>query len=349
MNRTWIEVLLNILFWLLTAYLIVSGFSIESQEISVENGVETVVVIRNNEIVDKLLLIILFSVLSFYASLKNILRLSNPFNKLSIWLTGVGILIMPLLLYFLVEKYILTSSVRLPTSIVTGLFFFYYTVSLTYGITKVWLKSERQKQLLAFEKKQTELSLLRSQLHPHFLFNVLNNLLSMIDQEGNPMLASSLDRLSALLRYVVYDTANESVTIRKEIEFIKNFIELQKQRFANDEIDIEFNIIGSYDLQCIEPGIFIPFIENVFNYGVEPEKISEIYIFFDLTNPHKIIFKSTNPIHFSLGQNKGKGSGILSTKSRLNLVYPDNHILIITKNETFNVHLEFNTDDSNNS
>ena len=170
----------------------------------------------------------------------------------------------------------------------------------------------------------------------------------MIDQKQNPQLATSLDQLSGLLRYVVYDTEGD-VTVRKEIDFTRNFAELQLQRYEKDEIDFQLEIIGKNDQQKIEPGIFIPFVENVFKYGVEPEKKSKVKIVFDLTDPNTIIFETTNPIYPTLQQNKGNGSGISSTKARLKLVYPNSHKLAITENEVFKVCLEFKTDESNYS
>jgi len=337
------------LFWLVTGWLIANGFSIDVQEITIEDGVETVVILRNNDIILKLIIAISLSSISFYLNLANISNLYKTKKGLQILLFSFVLIVVPISLFYVIESYLMSATIRLPISIILGIFFFYFTISVAYGITKVWQKAERQKQQLALEKNRAELTMLRAQLHPHFLFNVLNNLLAMVDQKANPVLASSLDRLSGLLRYVVYDTDVENVTIRKEIEFIRNFSALQIQRFENEEIDFELEIIGEHDLQKIEPGIFIPFVENVFKYGVEPEKKSKVKISFDLTEPNKIKFESTNPIYPALQKNKGNRSGISSTKARLQLVYPNCHKLTIIENETFQVHLEFKTNESDHS
>ena len=347
MFKNWIEILLNVLFWLITGWLISIGFSIEGQEITIENGIETIEIFRDQDLLFKLPIVVLISSIFFYINLINVSRIDRKEKRLQILVISLILLVFPVLAYYVIEHQ-LFIHLMLPHTIVLGIFCFYFTSSVAYAIIKVWQKTEHQKQQLALEKKQTELTLLRAQLHPHFLFNVLNNLLSMVDQKANPALASSLDQLSGLLRYVVYDTQGD-VTVRKEIEFIRNFAELQMQRFEKEEIDFDLEVVGDFDLQKIEPGIFIPFIENIFKYGVEPEKTSQIKISFDLTKPNQIIFDASNPIYHALREDKGSGSGIFSTKARLALVYPERHKLTISENENFSVHLELNTDESDNS
>jgi sensor histidine kinase YesM len=348
MAKYWVEVAINILFWILTGWLITSGFSIESQEVSIKDGVQTVNIVRNEDILIRLHYIIGLSFLFFYINFWNISRFLQKEKSSQILLLTLAFLVIPFFLFKFSHNLIQDSLIKLPDSLIFGIFFFYFSISIAYSIGKVLQQSEQQKQQLALEKKQAQLTLLRAQLHPHFLFNVLNNLLSMVDQKKNPELTASLDRLSGLLRYVVYDT-DGNVPVKKEIEFIRNFMDLQIQRFEKDEIDFKLVVNGPHNLQMIEPGIFIPFVENIFKYGAEPEKSSRIVIQFDLTQSDKIIFESSNPIYPTLQQNKGSGSGISSTKARLALVYPNNHRLTITENESFNVKLEIQTNESNNS
>jgi len=232
----------------------------------------------------------------------------------------------------------------MPSGLIWGITLFYFTASITYGISKVWLHTEKQKQQLSLEKTEAELNLLRAQLHPHFLFNVLNNLLAMIDQKASPELAHSLNKLSGLLRYVVNDTAQDKVPINKEIKFIKDFAELQSLGYEEGEIKFDLSINGPYGLQLIEPGIFVPFIENAFKYGVEPEKESTIKVTFDVTNERKIRFKITNPIHLNMQHMESSNTGIRSTQERLQLVYPDRHSLTIDQDELFSVQLEITTE-----
>ena len=345
MNKKQFEIIANIFFWILTAWLISSSFSIVQHEIEIVNSVETITIKRNNQIIIQLLLLILISMVMFYFNLILILRLKK--NKKLIHIISISLLTFLLAISF---PYFLGSSIDylnhpfLPTYITLGIVTFYYTISTSYGIGKVWQYSENQRQKLILKNKQAELSLLRSQLHPHFLFNTLNNLLAIIDQKQNPILANSLDRLSGLLRYVVYDIAHGKVSVEKEIDFIKNYAELQSLRFEQDEVDFNLQILGKNNNQLIEPGIFIPVIENAFKYGIKLENKSSIKVKFDLTNKSVVAFSITNIIHQELKRLTGNASGIKQTKERLELVYPNKHKLKIHQNNLFIVELKIETD-----
>ena len=342
------EVILNILFWLLSGWLIINSFSIVSQELEVVDGTEFVHVERSLILIKQLCICLVLSLLLFYANFLNLRQLRKELRGTQIWLRSLLLVGLVLLIHYLIRASgILDASYYLPASLLFGITVFYYAISCTYALAKVWRHSEKQRQQLTLEKKQVELDLLRSQLHPHFLFNALNNLLSLVNQKENPVLASSLDQLSGLLRYVVYDTAKQRVPIRKEIEFIRNFAELHSLRFEEKEIEFSLVITGEYDQQEIAPGIFIPLIENIFKYGVEPENKSALKVSFDLSKPSLIRFSSTNPIYPTMQKIKGNGSGISSTKERLELIYPNRHQFIITETETFNIELEIQTYESN--
>lgn len=348
MTKNGLEIGANLLFWLLTAWLITSSFSIESHEIIIENDKEVVNLIRSVQIIKQLLFCIFISMILFYANFGNLLALKKAKKQSRLILKSGIFLLLAFVAYNAVESFF-SDPRALPKSISWGTITFYFTISTAYAIVKVWQQSEFQRQRLTIEKKQAELSLLRAQLHPHFLFNVLNNLLSMVDQKNNPALADSLDRLSGLLRYVVYETEGKKVPVQKEIAFIKNFADLQSLRFEQEELDFDLEVIGKYDQQKVEPGIFVPFIENAFKYGLEPEKYSQIKVRFDLSLPHKIRFTVVNPIHPNLSSQNGRGSGIRSSKERLNLVYPRQHVLSIDSAQqgNFSVQLEIETNESN--
>jgi sensor histidine kinase YesM len=230
-----------------------------------------------------------------------------------------------------------------------GIFIFYTTIAIGYGFIKVWSKIAKDKQRLEVANQQAELHLLRSQLHPHFLFNTMNNLLAMVDQKNNPKLAKSIDTLSGLLRYVVYDTKNEKVPISQEILFLQNFAALHLLRFEEDEINYTFVIKGEYDQQLIEPGILLCYIENAFKHGVQPEEKSFITIHVDITQNDTLLFTVKNSIpSFKLNHDKG-GFGIASNTNRLELAYPNKHSLHITETSEYTVELKIETDESNHS
>ena len=341
------EIILNILFWLLSSWLIVNSFSIVSQELEVIDGVETIQIERSSVLIKQLLLAIAFSFLLFYSNLFNLWQLRKELKGSQIWFYSFSLAGFAVLVQYLIRELGLINDIfQLPLSLIFGITIFYYAISSAYALTKIWRYSENQRQQLVLEKKQVELNLLRSQLQPHFLFNALNNLLALVNQKENPVLASSLDQLSGLLRYVVYDTAKQKVPMWKEINFIKNFAELHSLRFEENEIQFDLEVLGEYDQQEIEPGVFIPFIENIFKYGVEPERRSVLKICFDLSEPTVIRFSSSNPIYPMMQKLKGNGSGIASSKERLQLVYPQKHHLEITETETFNIELEIQTYES---
>jgi LytS/YehU family sensor histidine kinase len=163
----------------------------------------------------------------------------------------------------------------------------------------------------------------------------------MVNPSDNPKLVSSFDKLSQLLRFLIEDNKAEKITISKEIEFLKNYIELQKLRFNEDELDIQFKVNGSFDTQKVEPGLFIPFVENAFKYGTEPEKHVTIEIEFDLSKIDLIQFIIKNKIMMS--HSNRLGTGIEVSRKRLNLIYPDRHKLTISKEEDFIVQLTIRT------
>lgn len=344
------EILLNLLFWGLTGWLITSGFSIQSQEIQNINGVETIRIVRNETIIIKLLLCIGIAVILFYANLWNILRLYQQQNKTTTIFYSILILLCAFAIYYILERSNIPGPpFVLPASLITGILFFYFTCSISYGIGKIWLLADKQKQLLVIEKQHSELARLRNQLQPHFLFNALNNLLSLVDQKQSPLLADSIDKLSGLLRYIIDETAQYKVPVQKEINFIKNYAALQLLRFEKDEVVFNLEITGECTQQKIEPGIFLPFVENAFKYGAAPEQQTTINLWIDLSETNQLKFCISNHCFHSTSSPKGNGTGITSTKERLNLVYPGKHFLKITNNKLFQVDLTIITDESNHS
>jgi sensor histidine kinase YesM len=344
MQKNGLEIFLNVLFWLASAWLIASSFSIQAQEIELVNEEEIVHTIRNESLLIKLLLLIFCSSLMFYVHYWNLKRLQSMRTHPSIWILALSLIPLTYLLYSLLEKIGLSQyQLSLPKSIIFGTLIFYFTLSSTYALAKVWWASIRKQQVLAYEKKQAELFLLRNQLQPHFLFNALNNLLSMVDQQQSPQLAQAFEQLSKLLRYVTEETQADQVAIQKEIDFIHSYAALQSLRFEENEIDFNLEIKGEYRSQHIEPGILIAFVENAFKYGAVPEQKNKILVQFDLSQPHEIGFSIENACLENLHITTSSGTGIQSTKDRLTLVYPQKHQLNIQQNGLFRVDLKLQT------
>ena len=344
MRKLWIESVLNVLFWLLSGWLIVSAFSIEVHEIEIINGEETVHIERSATMVVALLQLLAICLLLFYSNLFIIRSLQSQPRKTRV-VVGAFLLFAASYVIHQVAELVTVPELAspLPMGLSTGLLLFYFSVSTAYGVGKVWVSGEHQRQQLALEKKQSELNLLRNQLQPHFLFNVLNGLLSMVDQRDNPQLAKSIGRLSGMLRYVVDETNAGSVPVEREINFLENYADLQLLRFGEGEVHFSLEVTGKYRDQPLEPGLFLPFLENAFRYGAEPESQSRIAVEVDVSEPHIVRFAVSNPVYPQLRTHRC-GTGITSVKRRLALVYPDRHELQIDEKDHFRVELKLQTD-----
>ena len=201
------------------------------------------------------------------------------------------------------------------------------------------IKLTRQKET---ENLKSELLFLRSQVSPHFMFNVLNNMVALARKKSD-MLEPSLIKLSSLMRYMLYETDEQRVPLEKEVDYIQSYIDLQCQRFGkNLTINSKFeNIDGAEE---IEPMLLIPFVENAFKHGTGIIEKPEINIC--LTEKDTILqFKVSNKFNNSVNEPKDKNSGIglNNVKRRLNLLYGKNHSLYISdKDGWFTVLLQIN-------
>lgn len=193
------------------------------------------------------------------------------------------------------------------------------------------------------EQKEAELILLKNQLNPHFLFNTLNNLygLSVKKSDNLPQL---MLKLSELLRYSIYDTNQNFVPLIKELDYIRNYIDLERLRIDNRTV-VNLNIEGDCSYQKIAPLLLIVFVENCFkHYSFNKYGQGFIIINFRITG-HMLEVKienSSDPLLFSETINT-KGIGLSNARKRLKMIYPKKHSLIL-KNEPdfFEVHLQVN-------
>lgn len=174
--------------------------------------------------------------------------------------------------------------------------------------------------------KEAELKLLKSQLHPHFLFNTLNNLYSLVIEKSDRA-PDLIIRLSDMLSYIIYDCKSEMVPLSKDIEFIKNYIEVQKVRF--DHCNIKFTMKGKMDGKIIAPMILHTFIDNSFKHGAEMD-LGSPWIRIVLTSSDNMLFLTV--INSTVnGDKNGEGIGISNTRKRLEMIYRDRHELVMQK------------------
>jgi LytS/YehU family sensor histidine kinase len=174
------------------------------------------------------------------------------------------------------------------------------------------------------EAARNELSALKAQINPHFLFNNLNTIYSMAAQ-NDKRTPDVILKLSDFLRYVLYDTSSETILLNKEVEMIETYIGLQKERINPETTIVEFETSGDFGNAEIAPLLLLPLVENCFKHGVGKDKGS-IRIFVELRD-RQLQFQTTNTIALREASRENGGIGIKNVEKRLNLIYPDRHSL----------------------
>lgn len=219
-------------------------------------------------------------------------------------------------------------------------FFLVFGLSTALRLTSDRVQFERERKEYENERLKSELSLLRSQVSPHFMFNVLNSLASLARKKSD-QLESFIIQLSHLMRYMLYESGEKRVTLEREIEYLKSYIDLQKLRFGND-IAIRFNTQVSKMDMPIEPMLLIPFVENAFKHGIGIITDPAINIDLSFTN-HELKFLVENKFNKVLAETKdlSSGIGIQNVRRRLDLLYKDLYTLSIEERDSwFIVHLK---------
>ena len=234
-------------------------------------------------------------------------------------------------------------------------FLFFLASSIAYRLISDKTKSDRIAKEKENENLKTELSLLRSQASPHFMFNVLNNMVALARKKSD-QLEPSLIKLSSLMRYMVYEADEEKVALEKEIEYLQSYIDLQQQRVGkNVKITTGFeNIESGYN---IEPMLLIPFVENAFKHGTGFVTINKVkgsdLVLYNMAEININLAVEKGVLKFSVQnrynedspetKDKTSGVGLNNVKRRLNLLYDKNHTLLIGKRDGwFTVSLQLN-------
>ncbi|HLK27817.1 MAG TPA: histidine kinase [Puia sp.] len=221
-------------------------------------------------------------------------------------------------------------------------YLFSLAASTAFRMIKDKIKYDQFIQERENENLKTELSFLRSQVSPHFMFNVLNNMVALARKKSE-LLEPSLIKLSSLMRYMLYEADEEKVPLEKETEYLQSYIDLQQQRFGKN-VGVNFSSETPDKNYDIEPMLLIPFVENAFKHGTGMIENAEIDI--DLKAKNNVLTFSVrnkyNPESIEI-KDKTSGIGMTNVKRRLNLLYGGNHSLLITKNDGwFMVSLQLN-------
>jgi sensor histidine kinase YesM len=223
------------------------------------------------------------------------------------------------------------------------IFIIVFGLSVAYFFLKEWSRVEKMRSELQAVQLDTEVKFLKSQVNPHFLFNTLNNLFSMAQKKGDDDLADGISKLSGMMRYMIYESNEETVPLKKEIEYLENCILLNKLRYADNEVKVIFNYPEQTEGVFVVPMLFIPFVENAFKHGVIIGQSSEIDISISIANS-LLIFTCENTIYsVKKMEDEKSGIGLENVKRRLELVYPGRCELFIKNTDNkYIVNLEIN-------
>lgn len=214
-------------------------------------------------------------------------------------------------------------------------------IGSTYGLLLEFIDFESKREEQLSEQMKSELSFLRSQISPHFIFNILNSIVYLIRTKADKQAEDVTIRLSSLMRYMLYDSDQRMVPLERELEYLRNYIDLQRMRFDGD-VAIDFQIEGCVRACIIEPMLLIPFVENAFKHGVSLVHDPIINVYFNIDHG-KLIFNVENKIGELKDPSKevSSGIGMKNVLRRLELLYPGKHHIDVTNTgEIFRVALE---------
>jgi len=216
-------------------------------------------------------------------------------------------------------------------------FILVFTLSLGIRMFIQWQTVEK-------EKVKTELSFLKAQINPHFLFNTLNNIYSMAlnKNENTP---DAIEKFSEIMRFVILETQNDFVPLSKKVTYIQNYIALQKMRLSSN-VSVNFRLRGNISSYKIAPLTLIPFIENAFKYGVSTEKKVTIDIEMEIIDGELSLLVKNEKFNHLKEIKETTPLGINNTKKRLELIYPGKHKLkIVDDINNYQVSLYLNLND----
>jgi len=221
------------------------------------------------------------------------------------------------------------SSIYFGNDSISGGIFIGFMLSFAYRFTKDWLINLSLIEKFNTERSEMKLAFLKSQVDPHFLFNTLNSLYSIALEEKSEITADGIAKLGTLMRYNLHDSQADRISLEKEVEYIKKYLELQKLRMTEKNV-ITFDIdISKTDLNesYIAPMMLISMIENAFKYGVSTTEKSKISISISLKEKN-LSLNVENNIVSKKDLSEESGFGSKNLKERLDLIYPDKYTLV---------------------
>jgi len=208
-------------------------------------------------------------------------------------------------------------------------FLFFVLIAVAFKTVSDRLELERKTKERESENLKTELAFLRSQISPHFLFNVLNNMVALVRMKSD-RLEPTILKLSSLMQYMLYETDDEKVLLKSEVDYLRSYIDLQQLRFG-DRLNLDVDLNLKEDWHAIEPMLLIPFVENAFKHGTGMVDAPTIAISLQATNDELIFSVRNKYVKNDRAKDKVSGIGLTNVKRRLELLYGGNHDLDIEK------------------
>ncbi|MEL7119495.1 MAG: histidine kinase [Bacteroidota bacterium] len=239
------------------------------------------------------------------------------------------------LIYLFDQKY---GSVFYDLPFVLLIHFLLIPFSLAYVSIKDRIRQEKNQERLIREKLVAELRFLKQQINPHFLFNTLNNIYAITNKYQDKKATNSIAKLARMMRYMLHESDTQYVPLHKELQYIQDFIALEKMRLPKSEHIKVFYDQEVYDQNIeVSPMLFIPLIENAFKHGISFSKASliEVAICQKRTAEIFLTVKNTNHAKSNPVNDQNRGIGLQNLRKRLELLYPDHSDLSLEEDNIY--------------
>ncbi len=231
------------------------------------------------------------------------------------------------------------TEIYIPSFIALFIMVFAFSIG---SLAQKFFEISKQKEVVQQKQVEMELNLLKSQINPHFLFNVLNSIyaLSLKKSEQTPEIVL---KLADIMRYMLYETKQDKVSLHKEIQVVRDYLDIEKIRLGTTGTSVELTLEGSAANHYIAPALLIPFVENAVKHGTD-SMLSEAYINIKIIIKENILqFHCINNYKANLNSERKGGIGLENVQKRLQLLYPGKHQLSIdAASNIFEVRLHLN-------
>ncbi|QDK80092.1 histidine kinase [Spirosoma sp. KCTC 42546] len=202
-------------------------------------------------------------------------------------------------------------------------------IVILYGFIADSLQTRRQQQLLIQQKTEAELTALKAQINPHFLFNSLNTIYNEAQQSENQPVADLIEQLASILRFTLQESTRPLISIEQEFQFLEKYLALQRARLPKlDSLQVRSQLDWDGHPAQVAPLLLIPFVENMFQYGVSLNHPTTLELNVLVEN-QRLVMRAVNTVGTITGAKGGSGTGIRNARQRLALLYPNRHELHI--------------------